>query len=81
MIEIGIPTPSDEAIKINVDVVAPDIQLSIGLDVLDREKLVATNVSNELQSTTSGWSMPLTRNLGHMYLCWNMKHTVYEMSY
>ncbi len=56
-----IPTPNGQFIAVLVHVVAPDVPMLIGLDVLDREMLVADNVDNLLRSKIHGWEMPLVR--------------------
>jgi len=74
---VRIPTPDGSFIALRIDVVQADIPMLLGLDVMDREKLVANNVLNELQSYNNGWKMPLVRKLGHMYLCWSSKSVLF----
>ena len=67
--EIRIPTPNGSFLRIQLGVISADVPMLLGLDVLDRESPVANNRTNELQAPPSGWSMPLERKFGHLYLC------------
>ncbi len=78
--QIRILTPNNLFLKIKVNVVPADASLLLGLDVLDNEKLVANNVQNELQAAHNGWSMPLNRKHGYMYLTWNAKSILFSKS-
>ena len=51
---MNIPTLSHGVATIEVDVVLIGLLLSIGLKGIDRERLVADSVLNELHSTRSG---------------------------
>ncbi len=75
--EIRIPIPNGSFLKIQSDVVSACIPFLLGLDVLDRESIVANNVTNELQSPLSGWSIPLKRKFGHLYLCLGTKEVLF----
>ncbi len=77
---VRIPTPDGSFIVGDFDVVKADVPMFIGLDLLDNYSLVANNVRNELQSELQGWSMPLTRNLVHMYITWDASHTLFKLS-
>ena len=70
-VQIRIPTPNHSSLKIKVNVVLADVPLLLDLDVLDNEKLVASNVPNELQASHYGWSMTLLRKHRQLYLTWN----------
>lgn len=61
VMEIRIPTPNGSYIAIDAHVVKADVPLLIGIDVLDRECLVADNVLNVLDSRRDGWKMPIIR--------------------
>lgn len=71
ILKIRIPTRDGAFIDIDADVVRPDVPVLIGIDILDREQLVPDNVNNRLQSHIYGWSIPITRKNGHMYITWN----------
>ena len=75
--EIRIPIPNGSFVSIQLDVVSADVPMLLGLDVLDRESLVANNVHNELQAPLPGWSMPLEKKFGRLYLCWGAKEILY----
>ncbi len=75
--EIRIPIPNGSFLSIQLDVVSADVPMLLGLNVLDRESLVANNLTYELQAPLSGWSMPLERKFGHLYLCWGAKEMLY----
>ena len=49
-----------------MDVVAADVPMLLGLDVLDREKLIVDNVDNLLVSKLHDWTIPITRKEGHL---------------
>lgn len=76
MIPIRIPTINGD-ISLEVDVVQPDVPLLLGLDVLDREQIVPDNVENILESRLYGWTMPITRRHGHMYLQWDTNRIMF----
>lgn len=71
IIQFRIPLPNRDYLHIDVDVVMPDVPLLIGLDILDQEQLIPNNVENELQSSIYGWSIPIKRKHGHLYITWN----------
>lgn len=52
---------------LNVDVVPVDVPLLIGLNTLDKFKLVVNTVDNTLDSRLAGWSIPLERKIGHLF--------------
>ena len=70
---IRIPTPDESFLEFTVDVVEPDVPLLIGIDVLDKHSLVADNVKNVLEDRTNGWTLPIIRKQGHMYITWNSR--------
>ena len=70
-ITIRIPTPGPDILKFSVDVIRPDVTLLIGLDLMDQEQIVPNNVSNKLERKYFGWSIPIIRKHGHMYINWN----------
>ena len=69
--EIRIPTPDNSFISLDVDFVKPDVPFLLGLDILDQHQLVADNIDNKLRSRALGWSMPIVRHRGHLYIQWN----------
>lgn len=75
---IRMPAPHGNYVHIDVDVVIPDVPLLIGIDVLDREQLVADNVVNLLKSRLYGWEIPITRKNGHMYEEWDYKTVLFS---
>ena len=79
-IRIRIPTPDNSFIKFDSDIVSADVPMLIGLDILDRESLVPNNVINELQSHVQGWSIPIIRKLGHLYIAWGEDEILFTQS-
>jgi hypothetical protein len=63
------PTPSG-ILRLQLDVVPPDVPALLGLDVMDSHNLQFLSVSNELECVTEDWKMPVVRQLGHGYLIW-----------
>ncbi len=74
---ILIPIPNGSFLSIQSDVVSADVPLLLGLNVLDREHLVADDVTNELHSPLLGYSMPFERKFGHLYLCWSTNEVLF----
>jgi hypothetical protein len=77
-IPVRIPTPDGNHIKMDMDVVQANVPMLIGLEVLDRECLVADNVENKLRSTKHGWSLSITRKYGHLYIEWTQSDILYS---
>ncbi len=75
--EIRIPIRNGSFLSMQLAVVSADVPMLLGLDVLDSERLVANNVTNELQAQLSGCSMLLKRKFGPLYLCWGAKEVMY----
>ena len=48
-----------------------DVPLLLGLDFLDEYKMNVDTANDMLESKSHIWSLPLTRNLGHLYLEWD----------
>lgn len=69
-ISIRIPTPGQSFIHMYLDIVQPDVPMLLGLDVLDKEKLIVDNVENAVYSKKFKWSIPVTRKEGHLFLTW-----------
>lgn len=76
-LKISIPTPQGSSISWNFDVVKADVPMLIGLDLLDEFKLVVNNVTNKLMCLTQKWSLPIIRQLGHLYLKWSFSRNLY----
>lgn len=60
-----------------IGVVDADIPLLLGLDLLDKHKLVADNVDKVLVNKISGWSVPITRAHGHLFIRWDLREVMY----
>ena len=69
-IDVLIPISSGDYLAFEADVVNLNIPLLMGLEILDRCKLVIDVCKNELLCPERGWSLPLTRKLGHIYIEW-----------
>lgn len=78
-LEIRIPIPGNRFFNWIFDVLNADIPMLIGLDFLDEHNLVANNVKNSLISEMEGWSIPITRQFGHLYVNWE-KQILYTRS-
>ena len=78
--KIRIPTPDLSFLDLDVDVVKPDVPFLLGLDILDKHHLVADNVENKLRSRTLGWSIPISRRRGHLYIDWRLKEALFTRS-
>lgn len=76
-LHIRIPTPTGSFIEANLDVVSANVPLLIGLDILDQHGIYPNNVKNLLCCPNLGWSMPLIRKRGHLYLCWTSREILY----
>ena len=75
--EVRILTKNGSYLKIDMDVVSADIPILLGLDVLDRESIVACNVHNELQATHAAQTFPLTGKFGNLYLSCTAKRVLF----
>lgn len=76
ILSIRVPVPDGSMMVLNVDVVPVDVPFLIGLDILDKFKLIVNTVDNTLDSRLAGWSIPLDRKIGHIYLPWLKEHKV-----
>lgn len=80
--EFRIPLPNNGYLPLHADVVDADVPLLIGLDYLDKEKLVPNNLQNKLICKAQNWELPITRRNGHMFVNWNVNtilFTKYEL--
>ncbi len=59
--------------KCPMDIVSADIPMLLGLNILDRDGLIADNIRNELKSAYHSWLIPIERKFGHLYVIWNSK--------
>ena len=60
--------------SLHVEVVNTNIPLLLGLDFMDEMKVTANTLTNRLESK-DGWSLPLIRHDGHIYLEWEQLQT------
>ena len=67
---VQIPVCDDRILSFTIDIVEAPIPMLLGLDVLDHHAIFANTVTNELIFAREGWSLPLTRKMGHVYLEW-----------
>lgn len=79
-LEFRLPIPSKGYLPIVADIVDADIPLLIGLDFLDREQLLADNISNKLISRHDNWEIPIIRRNGHLFVTWNLKTILFTKS-
>jgi transposase InsO family protein len=59
--------------SLQVEVVDADIPLLLGLDFMDHMKVTANTLTNQLESA-DGWTLPLSRHGGHIYVEWDDLH-------
>lgn len=76
-LEFRIPLRTDGYLPIFADIVDADVPLLLGLDYLDREKLLADNLSNKLVCIDDGWELPIIRRNGHMFIDWNIRQILF----
>ena len=76
-ITIRIPVPNNVILQKTVDVISSDVPILFGLDFLDEQGLIPDNVNNTLVSVKHGWSLPLCRKKGHLYLTWKYCDILY----
>jgi Aspartyl protease len=70
ILHMRIPTPNESFMLLAVDDVDADIPFLVGLDILDLFQLNVDTVQNQLRAPKAGWSIPLVRKNGHIYLEW-----------
>ena len=51
-----------------------------GRDLLDKYQLIPDNTNNSLIHQQGGWSLPLVRRKGHLYLTWNFSEILFTRS-
>ncbi len=76
-LRVRIPIANGSFIFGKIDVVPANIPLLIGLDILDSQGIFANNVDNVLCCPSLGWTTPIIRKRGHLYLCWTSKDILY----
>lgn len=69
-IPICITTPDGAFISLSVVVINVNIPFIIDLKASNRFGLFAGNAENILVSKIHGWTMPITRKHGHLYIIW-----------
>jgi len=65
---VPVQTPAGTR-SLQVEIVEADIPLLLGLDFMDNMQVMANTLENRLESI-EGWTLPLTRYDGHIYLEW-----------
>ena len=75
--EFRLPLPGNKYLPLFIDVVDADVPLLVGLDVLDSEQLIPDNCTNLLISKEEGWSLPITRKHGHMFVEWDAANILF----
>lgn len=76
-IPIRIPKPNGGFIPVEIDAIRANVPMLIGLEVMDKHKLVADNVDNKLVSKKGNWSWPITRKNGHLFVEWKLNEVLY----
>ncbi len=76
-IHIKIPTPLPKGIEPEIHVVAENVPLLLGLDIMEAEKLYVDTVRNKLVCVKDNWSVPLVRNQGHIFYRWICSEVFY----
>ena len=69
-LEIRLTIPHGGYLPIIADVVDADIPLLLGLDLLRQERLLLNYITNELESWSYGWWLPLVNKFGHVFVEW-----------
>lgn len=69
-LDVRMPLRNGSFLPLRIDVVDTHIPFLLGLDILDREKLVADNVKNVLDSRRDNWQLPIRRKCRHMFFEW-----------
>lgn len=70
-IPIRVPADDGSMMMIMAEVVPIDVPFLLGLDVLDKFKLVVDNVNMVLDCRVNNQRLPIVRKLGHLYLEWS----------
>jgi hypothetical protein len=68
IIGVRVPTPDNSFMLINVDVLKADVPFLIGLATVDAFEMIVDTVENDLRAPKAGWSVPIIRKFGHVYL-------------
>ena len=77
LLNIMIPTLAGPKL-VTTFVVNARIPFLIGLDIIDKHGWNVQTVENELRSVSENWSMPLTMEQGHVFVCWKHEFVAYN---
>lgn len=69
-VAVRIPITDSFMILIEIDVVAINVPLLLGLDFLDRHNMYVNNTTNRLVCVNEGIQVPLVRKMGHIFFEW-----------
>lgn len=72
-VEIRIPIFGAHFIQLRVDVVNINIPFLLGLDIMTRYGMILDAEHLTLSSGPDGWTLPLRRKHGHLYLEWEAR--------
>lgn len=75
-LNIILPTPKGNK-AIDTHVVPARIPFLVGLDTLDKYGWNVLTVQNKLQSVHKGWSLPLSRKFGHVFVTWEPEYATH----
>lgn len=70
-IDIRIPVDDGLHLDLSIDVVALDIPLIIGLDILRGHNLLVNYLDNTIRFCSYGITRPISQKLGHVFLQWD----------
>lgn len=76
-IPVRIPTRVGSILFRDVDAVAADVPLLLGLDFMDYEGLCVDNNIDEVICKRDGWSDKLTRKSGHLIWTWTWNEVLF----
>lgn len=79
-IPVRIPTPIGTVLFREVDIVAADVPLLIGLEFLDEQCIYIDNTRDEVVCRRDDWSDKLQRKSGHLMWEWNWSEVLYTRS-
>lgn len=69
-IVIRLPVSNDHFAEVKAEVVDVDVPFLLGLDALTQFEVILNFGENTVVSKCDGWSLPLKRKLGHVYIEW-----------
>lgn len=79
-IVVRILTPDNSFLSLRIDIVEDDVPFLLGLDIMDRERLVANNVLNRIESYAYGGHIPITRQFENLYVQWPASTVLFTRS-